>query len=257
MNINSQETSSILFIDSGIGGLLTLCETIKKLPTNYIYFADNRYAPYGTKSDKFLRNRLSFIISKMLNKFTISTVVLACNTATTSSISFLRKQFPNLNIIGTEPALKVATDNHYNSPAILATPCTISHIELEKAKNFILLPDSQLASLIENRYISESPKNILSLKRKIYSIKNLVKECDCLVLGCTHYVFIKESLSKILKFPIIDGNFGVANQVYRFNNKKQANKISVKIILSKNNSGLVQKYKKILKQILAKQINLW
>ena len=102
---------SILFIDSGIGGLSTLASSYNLTQANYIYFADNKFAPYGTKSDKFLKERLSTIVNYFSKKRNISMVVLACNTATTSTIKFLREKFPNLIFVGTEPAYNIAILN--------------------------------------------------------------------------------------------------------------------------------------------------
>lgn len=247
---------SILVIDSGIGGLSTLSEIIQLLPANYIYFADNKHSPYGSKSDGFLQKRLSFIISTILKKHKLSMVILACNTATTSSIEFLRRNFPKIVFIGTEPAFKVAQDRHFKSIAILATPCTISHLT-SKYKNIPnYIADSKLASIIERFFIFPSPKTKLDLLRKLYIIKHSTKMNDSLILGCTHYVLIKTKLSKILDIPIIDGNNGVAKQVFRLYSKKPHTNHSIKLILSDNNSNCLQKYKKILRQILAKQINL-
>lgn len=256
MNISHCKDSYILFIDSGLGGLSTLSKTFFLKPANYIYFADNKFAPYGTKSDAELKDRLHSIISNFDKKYNLISIVLACNTATTSSIEFLRKTHPHLNIIGTEPAFKVARDKNFKSPAILATPCTISHLSQKNLKDFHLIPESTLATCVENFYLTNSPKDKMNLLRKLYQIKESAKNNDCLILGCTHYSLIKEKFCKILKIPIIDGNDGVARQVFKTFNKSQQKLSSIKIILSLNNSNCLQKYKKILRQILAKQINL-
>ena len=256
MTKNKSESPSILFIDSGIGGLSTLSETMGKNIANYIYFADNKYAPYGTKSDSFLKKRLCDIIYSQSKKYKLSMVVLACNTATTTAISFLRTQFPNLLFVGTEPAYKLALDKTFKSPAIIATPQTINHLHLQTDKNFKFIPHKNLASLVEQNLTSNSMQSRLMLLKSIYNIKNQTKNCDCLVLGCTHYVFLKEKLSKVLNIPIFDGNPGVARQIIRNNPNISITKHDCKLILSKKNHTLLQKYKKILKQILANQINL-
>ena len=116
------ENKYILFIDSGIGGLTTLAENMKHMKANYIYFADNKYVPYGSKTTDFLIERLTKIIKFFIKKFNIKIIVLACNTATTTSIFALRQRFKNLIFIGTEPAYKVAIDNKFLHPVILARP---------------------------------------------------------------------------------------------------------------------------------------
>ena len=253
MKLKKHKMPSILFIDSGIGGLSTLSETMKILKVNYIYFADNEFAPYGSKSDLSLRERLSLIISQTIQKYSISMVVLACNTATTSSVNFLRKKFPTLTFVGTEPACKLASDNNFNNPIVIATPRTISHIINPKIK---AISCPELASLIENKYIQNSPKSNLLLLKQLYLLKQQIQDYDCLILGCTHYSFIKHQLIKMINVPIFDGNHGVSKQIARLCNQKLAKFPTCKIILSRYNSITLQKYKKILNQILANQINL-
>ncbi len=256
MEFSKLKHPSILFIDSGIGGLSTLGKTAKILEANYIYFADNKYAPYGAKTDLFLKNRLAQIILSMLKKYQISMVVLACNTATTSGIAHLRHIFPNINFIGTEPAQKVALDKNYSSPAIIATPRTINNLSCFNSKPLNLISLKSFATEIEHLFLFKTPYHKFAVLKTCYQIKHSTKHNDCLVLGCTHYSLVKEILGKILQIPLIDGNKGVANQIYRLWNEKKLKKSSFKIILSNKNHSSSQKYKKILKQILANQINL-
>ncbi len=257
MITKSSKIKSILVIDSGIGGLSILAKALTQTKTNYIYFADNKHSPYGEKSNLFLQNRLSGIISQVSRKYNISMVVLACNTATTSSIEFLRKSYPKSAIVGTEPAYKVAIEQNFKKPAIIATPRTIENISTKVNNNFKLLPNKNLASIVENNFDKPSPIHTFYLLKEILKIKKSVKSCDCLVLGCTHYSFIKEKLSKFINIPIIDGNQGVSNQIFKIIQPKTNKNNSVKIILSNQNSNSLQKYKKILRQILANQIKLW
>ena len=256
MNNQNHQSPSILFIDSGVGGLTTLSETTKILMANYIYFADNKFAPYGNKSDDFLKSRLSYIISSLSRKFNFSIVVLACNTATTTSISFLRKKFPRLLFVGTEPAIKTIKEKNYNHPALIATPQTINHLNKNLTNNILLIPLKNFASQIENHISSNTPQSRLALLKTIFSLKYKIRNCDCLILGCTHYSVFRDKLSKILNTPIIDGNHGVAKQICRLFQEKRPPNSSFKIILSDKNKNSLQNYKKILRQILANQINL-
>lgn len=281
------ENNYILFIDSGIGGLTTLAETMKHMKANYIYFADNKYVPYGSKTTDFLIERLTKIIKFFIKKFNIKIIVLACNTATTTSIFALRQQFKNLIFVGTEPAYKVAIDNNFLHPVILATPQTIQHLKI-KSDYFDLLPLENLANKIETYFIHPTYFSKLNLLKEIFNIKKITTHNDCLVLGCTHYSYLKESLQKITNLPVIDGNYGVSNRILfllnQANNSKNQLKANaqtisnanfndrtsnypsylennsatnnVKIYLSNNNNGIKQKYKKILNQILANQIKL-
>ena len=248
---------SILFIDSGIGGLSTLVKATEQIKANCIYFADNKNSPYGKKSSVFLKNRLSEIISSVSKNYNITTVVLACNTATTSAIEYLRNRFKKLILIGTEPASKIAIDKNFKKPAIIATPRTIKNISNNIDKKIKLIKSKNLAALVENYYIFPSPLNNFKLIKEILKIRRQLTTNDCLVLGCTHYCLIKEKLSKFINRPLIDGNDGVSKQISKLYAFKRTNKSSVKIILSSKNSHSLKKYKKILKQILANQIKLW
>lgn len=257
MNNKTSKIKSILVIDSGLGGLSTLAEIITLTKANFIYFADNKNSPYGNKSDEFLKNRLYGIINSLQKKYTFSMVILACNTATTSAIKYLRNQFPKLSFIGTEPAYKLALDKNFKRPAILATPRTITNISKKLNKNYNLIPNKVLASLIEQNFTTSSIYSNFLLIKEIFKLKNKTALNDCLVLGCTHYVFIKDKLSNILNLPIIDGNNGVSRRVCNLCKHFGGKKLAIKIILSQQNSISLQKYKKILKQILANQIKLW
>ena len=256
MNKTDLNFSSILFIDSGIGGLTTLVETLKIINTNVIYFADNKFAPYGTKSETFLKNRLTQIINRITKQYNISTVVLACNTATTSSIAYLRNKFNNICFIGTEPAYKTAINLTFKNPLLIATPQTINQLS-SKNIPIHLVPKHSLASTIESNHIEKNPISNYNILKEIYILCKQIKKHDCLILGCTHYIFIKDKLSKIIKIPIIDGNQGVAKQISKNYCHESLKFSTVKIILSNKKCGSLQKYKKILKQILANSVSMW
>ena len=115
----------IVFIDSGIGGLTTLSESIKLINRDYIFFADNKHAPYGSHSKKDIYSYIKNIIDNLLQRYHINNIILACNTATTSAIEKLRLTYPNINIIGTEPAVNLANKYGLNSAFCIATPTTI------------------------------------------------------------------------------------------------------------------------------------
>lgn len=245
----------ILFIDSGLGGLSTLAETIKLLPNDYIYFADNLNAPYGAKSIDFLRRRLCEIIEFFTVKYDISIIVLACNTATTTCVSFLRKQYPNLCFVGTEPAVNLAKKQGFSNISVIATPQTISQLNHQNLGNCRLIKLKSLAKNIEHFLLFKDYLSKLKIYSTIYHLKRTIGSCNCLVLGCTHYPLLKSAFEKILNFPIIDGNKGVSNRIYSLHPKKHKN-YNIKLILSSENSKLKENYKKILRQILANQLNL-
>lgn len=204
--------------DSGIGGYSVL-EKIKELMPNkeYIYYKDSDNLPYGNKSDRELFKIASNISSYLINKGCVI-IVIACNTMTTKCIAKLRKKFPEIIFIGTEPAIKVACDNNYKNILVMATPATIksnsvSKLVKENKKNFqkiYLVPCDGLARAIEDND-KENIKKILENVLHKYKNNNI----DCIVLGCTHYTFIKEEIKEIINADFVDGSLGVAKQVRR------------------------------------------
>ena len=202
--------------DSGIGGLTILKEINKIISNeNILYYADSNNNPYGNKSDEELLKITTNIVKYLKNK-NCKIIVIACNTATTRCIKNLREKFPELIFIGTEPAIKMACDLKYKNTLVLATTATIRSKSIKnlisKYKNndqqIYLQACEGLAHAIEtnNEYKID---NLLKLYLTNYQDKNI----DSIILGCTHYPYIKE---KILKFfpnaKIFDSSKGVANE---------------------------------------------
>ncbi len=201
--------------DSGIGGLTTLEEIKKLLPNeNYIYYADTKNNPYGEKSKEELCSITENIVNYLLER-DVKLIVIACNTATTNCIEYLRNKFKNIEFVGTEPAIKVACDNNYKNTLVLATPSTINsertqsllEKNIKENENFYLIPCEGLANAIEKK---DDDKINELLDKYLKDYKNI----DSIVLGCTHYPIIKDKIQKY--FPnakLIDGNIGVAKRV--------------------------------------------
>ena len=144
-------------------------------------------------------------------------IVIACNTATTRCIDFLRNKYPNMIFVGTEPAVKVACDNQYKNTLVMATPLTINSPRLSSLVNenirdeesVTLLPCDGLANAIENSNNDEI--DAILDKLLTYYIN---KDINAVVLGCTHYPIIKDKIQEYFKDAvIIDGNIGVAKRV--------------------------------------------
>jgi glutamate racemase len=203
--------------DSGIGGITTLKEIIKILPKEeYIYYADSKNNPYGTKDYNELFNIVDNIV-KYFIKRNVKLIVIACNTATTKCINKLRAKYPDILFVGTEPAIKVACDKNYKNTLVLATPGTISSKRVKKLlrdnkkenQNITLVACDNLANAIET-YNNKLIDKLLHEYLSIYKKQNI----DAIVLGCTHYPIIKDKLQKLFpKATIIDGNKGVAKRV--------------------------------------------
>ncbi len=211
--------NKIGMFDSGIGGLTVLKELRKLLPNeNYIYYADSKNNPYGEKSDEELMDIVTNIVNFLIEK-EVKIIVIACNTATTRCINRLRKMYPDMIFVGTEPAIKVACDKNYKNTLVMATPGTIKSerthelVKLNKRSDqkITLLPCKGLADAIESGNKDRINKVLHRLLDK-YTCENI----DSIVLGCTHYPHVKKNIKEI--FPnakLIDGNKGVSKQVKR------------------------------------------
>ncbi|MGB0770565.1 MAG: glutamate racemase [Flavobacteriaceae bacterium] len=211
-------TKPIGIFDSGAGGLSIWKEISELLPyESTLYISDAKYAPYGTKGKKAILKRSIINTEILLNKGA-KIVVVACNTATTNAISFLREKY-NVPFIGIEPAIKPAALNtKTNCIGILATQGTLSSALFHETSqlytkdlNVIEQVGNGIVELIEaGALFSIEMEQLL----KSYLSPMLDANMDCLVLGCTHYHFLKPILEKILpkNIKIIDSGLAVAKQ---------------------------------------------
>ena len=205
----------ICVIDSGVGGLCVLNECVRLLPNyDFLYIADNKNSPYGNKSKNEIDTIITNIVLKIHKATGIIFFVLACNTVTATSINVLRKMFPNLIFIGIEPAIKPSTKNNEKT-LVLSTVGTFKYSNLIKKylnnSNMIFLPQKNLAKQIDDNL--DNLWNIykhLEKNFKEFTTKNIKN----IVLGCTHYFFIKEQLSAL--FPLAtfyESSQGVAKRL--------------------------------------------
>lgn len=205
--------------DSGIGGLTVLEEIKRLLPNeNYIYYADSKNNPYGEKSDEELKIICSNIVDYLINN-ECKIIVIACNTATTRCIKYLREKYKNIIFIGTEPAIKVACDKDAKNILVMATQATVESKRTEELiinnkndkQNIYLVACEGLAHAIE---IDDRDKinNIIS---NIYE-KYKDYDIDGIVLGCTHYPLIKDEIVRYFKdVKLFDSSLGVAKELKR------------------------------------------
>ncbi len=211
--------SPIGIFDSGVGGLSILREIKKILPNeSFIFFADQKNVPYGGKTKEELISLSSRIVEFLLLK-KVKLVVVACNTSTCYSIEELRKRFP-IPIVGVVPAIKPAAGvTKTGKIALIATPATVqSQYVAELIKRFAIgievlkIGCEGLEDCVENGDF-ESKETAELMSKYIYPLKN--KNIDQLVLGCTHYPFLKEKISKILgsSINLVDSGKAVALHV--------------------------------------------
>ena len=213
--------NSIGFFDSGIGGI-TIWESVNRLlpNENTIYLADSNNSPYGTKSYDELINISKENVDFLINK-KCKLIVVACNTATTNSINFLRESY-DLPFIGIEPAIKPAALNTKTGKiGVLATKGTLGSSLFEKTSNIhgnkveiIEQHGIGLVELIEKGIYSGSKIDSLL---KEYINPMIENDIDKLVLGCTHYPLIIDSIKKIINesIEIIECSDAVALQTER------------------------------------------
>lgn len=209
--------------DSGLGGL-TVLKSITKIfkGAKLIYIADTHYAPYGEKNSQEILLRCDKITEHLLENYGIDALVVACNTATSVAIKHLRKKFPFLIIIGTEPGLKPAiSSTKSGNIGVLATPRTINGEkyqllvdELSKTNEveFYHQACHGLAKQIEDGEIS-TLKTYSMLENWLKPMKQ--KGVDTIVLGCTHYPLVKKSIKDIMgeDTVLIDTGDAIANRL--------------------------------------------
>ncbi len=205
--------------DSGIGGLSVLSELEKILPNeDFYYYGDSLNNPYGEKSDEELFRITSGVVDYLVNKG-CRLIVIACNTATTRCMKYLREKYKDIIFVGTVPAIKVACDRDFKNTLVMATPATIEsertmeliRDNIRKDQNIYLVACPGLANAIEDND-QERIEEILKDTFREYKDK----EIDSIVLGCTHYPFIKEEILKEMPgVSLLDGSRGVAMEVKR------------------------------------------
>lgn len=249
---------SIGFFDSGVGGISVLKEAVKLLPKeNYIYIGDSLNAPYGVKTPEEVR-KLTFNMVDKLISMNVKAIVVACNTATSIAIDELRRSYKEIPIIGIEPALKPAVENYGNGIiVIMATPMTLSENKFSKlrerynkASDIISMPCDGLVEIIEGGNIKGEVVEGYLRNR----FKDVPKErVSSVVLGCTHYPFIKEALVNVINddVAIIDGSLGTVKQLKRKLDQKgllntNNEQGTVKIYNSKDDKNLIELSYKLL-----------
>lgn len=216
----AQKTDYIAVFDSGVGGISVLRELKRLCPNeHYLYFGDSANAPYGNKTTEEIQSH-TLQNAKMLLQRNTKALVIACNTATATTIDLLRQQYPDTIIVGIEPALKLAADHFPTGRiGIMATKATLREEKLSQLlKRF---PNAQverifvpgLVELIE-RGQADAPETHALLQQYLAPY---IGKLDALVLGCTHYPFVKTGIAQILgeSVLLLDGGAGTARQTKR------------------------------------------
>lgn len=211
--------SPIGIFDSGMGGISVLKEAKKILPNeSFIYYGDGKNIPYGTKSVEILIQLSDAICKMLIDDYGVKAIVIACNTATSAAIGYLRSKY-DIPIIGMEPALKPAVcANFGGTVGVLATEVTLREEKFRSLASLyneqtriIKLPAPNLVTLVERGIVNgqEAESELLE------SFRGYENDLDALVLGCTHFVFLKEVILKMFKneIDIHDGNNGTVRNL--------------------------------------------
>nr|WP_298794268.1 glutamate racemase [uncultured Allomuricauda sp.] len=204
--------------DSGVGGTSIWKEIQKMLPNeSVIYLADGKNAPYGTKSKEEIL-RLSIKNTELLLEKGCKLIVVACNTATTNAIDYLRTTY-EVPFVGIEPAIKpAALKTKTKKVGILATKGTLSSSLFHNTSKLhasgievVEREGTGLVDLIERGQVNAKETYLLLQK---YIAPMLEAGIDCLVLGCTHYPYLIPQIQKMVPtdLNIIDSGEAVARQ---------------------------------------------
>lgn len=187
--------------DSGIGGLSVFREIRKVLPEqSYVYYSDNAHCPYGEKTREYIIDRARAITRFLLEKG-CEIIVVACNTATAAAIATLRDEFP-VKFIGMEPAIKPAAQaTKTGVVGVLATAGTLKatkYIDTRArwAQNVRIVEHigQGFVELVE-KGITTGPEADSTVRTSLMPL--LDAGADMIVLGCTHYPFLSETISKV------------------------------------------------------------
>lgn len=218
----SKKIKPIAVFDSGVGGISVLRELIKVMPNeDYIYYGDSKNAPYGMKTKEEVRS-LTIAAAEYLFAQGAKGLVVACNTATSAAVKVLRELYPDVPLVGIEPAVKPAATLKPNGRVlVMATPMTIREEKFQKlmAKyedlaEIIPLPCPGLMDFVERGDLhSEDFRRYLEELLFVHRIHPV----DSVVLGCTHYPFAKELIQEILgpDVKVYDGGEGTAREMKR------------------------------------------
>ena len=208
--------------DSGLGGISVLRELAALMPQeNYIFYGDSKHAPYGTKTLEQVR-ALTCEDAAHLAAQGVKALVVACNTATSAAITILRETYTQMPVIGIEPALKPAVFvKAYPRVLVMATPMTLREQKFrslmarfrERAR-IIPLPCPGLVEFVERGELHG--ERLEAFLRELFA-EYQTETIDCVVLGCTHYPFVKQTIQKVLgaQTLIFDGGAGTARETQR------------------------------------------
>ena len=220
-SMNSKHDFIAVF-DSGVGGISVLRHLLKQLPgERFVYFGDSANAPYGSRPTQEVRALTLAAVETLLSEYPLKALVIACNTATAAAVKDVRAAHPELIVVGIEPALKVAADHFPGGRVgVLATEVTLREEKFDTLlhrfdENVTIykIPAPGLVELVEKGMV-DTPQTEALLKKVL---KPYLGRLDAVVLGCTHYPFVKNAIRRVLGEAVVllDGGEGTARETRR------------------------------------------
>lgn len=246
--------------DSGVGGLSVFREIRKLLPEeSYVYYSDNAHCPYGEKSKEYIIDRARVITEFLISKGA-DIIVVACNTATAAAISTLRNEY-EVPFIGMEPAVKpAASKTKTGTVGVLATAGTLkaekyltTRGKYAEEVRFVEHVGEGFVELVE-RGTLKGEEAEATVRRSLLPL--LEAGADTIVLGCTHYPFLAETIAKVASehYPeratsIIDPAPAVAKHLMEIMEERRLIRndgFSVELNASGNEGNLTRLYESLV-----------
>ncbi|GAJ26171.1 glutamate racemase [Liquorilactobacillus sucicola DSM 21376 = JCM 15457] len=235
---NSKKNFPVGVFDSGVGGISVLRNLHHLMPAeDFIFYGDSKNAPYGIKTTEEVK-KLSFSIVEYFLKKRVKAIVIACNTATSAAIDDIRVRYPELPVIGLEPAVKPAVERKRHSQVlVMATPLTLREEKFaqllkkyEQQATLVPVPAPTLVEFVERGELRSDAVHAY-LEKILAQYKG---KADAIVLGCTHFPFIKNAVRDVMgpKPFIIDGGPGAARELQRVLQKQD-------LLRSNNHQGQI------------------
>lgn len=218
--MSREKNAPIAVFDSGMGGISVLRELVKLMPgEDFLYFGDSKNAPYGTRELPEIQELTIRNIQGLMDRG-CKAVAVACNTATSAAVRKLREMYPSFPIVGIEPAVKPAClENPGGRVLVMATPMTVRlgklHLLCDRFRHVAEIETLSCPGLME--FVEEGRDQTPELMRFLKNILIPYRGVDAVVLGCTHYPFVRRQVQEIMgpSTKIYDGAAGTARELLR------------------------------------------
>lgn len=236
--------------DSGIGGLSLLKEYRKEYPKNeYLYFGDNIHAPFGEKTKEelltYAKRAIAFFEQKQVDK-----IVFACGTISSTIFGELTANVPIFSIL--EPTIQKLNQQEKKNLVLLATENTVKSSYFDQHLSFLSLQTIACSSFVP--LLEKREKENLEQEIQKYCLKINQEKCDTVILGCTHYSFLKEKIKEHLKpeIEVVD----LAEEFVKVHSLQES-KEGFTLYFSKINQELKENIKDILGENSTKNLHLF